>query len=70
MVARTLRFQESNGHFCRLVGLSATLPNYDDVGAFLRCSKENIFYFDGSYRPSPLEQSFIGIQLQLKKMHC
>ncbi|CAD7959463.1 unnamed protein product [Amoebophrya sp. A120] len=61
VIARTLRYQESSGHFTRLVGLSATLPNYKDVGDFLRCSNDNIFYFDGSYRPSPLEQTFLGI---------
>lgn len=44
-----------------MVGLSATLPNYKDVGAFLRVKQENIFYFDSSYRPIPLEQIYIGI---------
>ena len=45
----------------RIVGLSATLPNYKDVGAALRARKEGIFYFDQSYRPIPLEQRFIGV---------
>ena len=46
----------------RLVGLSATLPNYQDVATFLRVNKKNgLFYFDNSYRPVPLEQQFIGI---------
>ncbi len=45
----------------RLVGLSATLPNYQDVGTFLRVEEENIFYFDNSYRPVPLEQQYVGI---------
>ena len=48
-------------HF-RLVGLSATLPNYQDVATFLRVNvKKGLFYFDNSYRPVPLEQQFIGI---------
>lgn len=35
----------------RIVGLSATLPNYQDVAAFLRVDPEKgLFHFDGSYR--------------------
>ena len=46
----------------RLIGLSATLPNYQDVATFLRVNvKEGLFYFDNSYRPVPLEQQFIGV---------
>lgn len=46
----------------RIVGLSATMPNYKDIGEFLRISNENIFYFDDSYRPVPLEYNFISIK--------
>ncbi|TYZ63781.1 hypothetical protein PybrP1_001841 [[Pythium] brassicae (nom. inval.)] len=46
----------------RLVGLSATLPNYEDVAAFLRVDPaKGLFYFDASYRPVPLQQQYIGI---------
>jgi pre-mRNA-splicing helicase BRR2 len=35
----------------RIVGLSATLPNYDDVATFLRVKpNKGLFYFDNSYR--------------------
>ena len=34
----------------RLVGLSATLPGYEDVATFLRVEPENIMAFDPSYR--------------------
>lgn len=34
----------------RLVGLSATLPNYEDVASFLRVNLKNLFFFDNSYR--------------------
>lgn len=35
----------------RLVGLSATLPNYTDVATFLRVRPEKgLFYFDNSFR--------------------
>lgn len=58
---RTLRQMEQNHEECRLVGLSATLPNYQDVGTFLRVLPKNLFFFDNSFRPVPLEQQYIGI---------
>ncbi|KHN74055.1 Putative U5 small nuclear ribonucleoprotein helicase [Toxocara canis] len=61
IVVRTLRQMEQNHEECRLVGLSATLPNYQDVGTFLRVKPKHLFYFDNSYRPVPLEQQYIGI---------
>ena len=46
----------------RIVGLSATLPNYKDVGAFLGVNVDTgLFYFDASYRPVPLEMQFVGV---------
>eukprot|EP00835_Amoeboradix_gromovi_P000169 NODE_6_length_48303_cov_0.387022.p1 type:complete len:1732 gc:universal NODE_6_length_48303_cov_0.387022:3792-8987(+) len=51
----------SFNHPIRIIGLSATLPNYKDVGAFLKCPSSNVYYFDHSYRPCPLSQEFIGI---------
>ena len=43
----------------RVVGLSATLPNYEDVATFLRVKPEKgLFHFDNSYaltrNPQPL----------------
>lgn len=62
LVARTIRNMETTQDDVRLVGLSATLPNYKDVATFLRVDPKNgLFYFDNSYRPVPLEQKFIGI---------
>jgi len=70
VVARSLRFQETSGQPVRLVALSATLPNYQDVANFLRVDGENLFYFDAAYRPIPLETSFIGLTEtnQMKRM--
>ena len=49
----------------RLVGLSATLPNYQDVASFLRVKPDvGLFYFDTSYRPCPLAQQYIGINIK------
>ncbi|KAK9466803.1 Sec63 Brl domain-containing protein [Lipomyces arxii] len=63
IVARTLRRMEGvSADPVRLVGLSATLPNYADVATFLRVDpKRGLFFFDSSYRPCPLAQQFIGI---------
>lgn len=61
LVARTQRQVESTQSLIRIVGLSATLPNYVDVADFLRVNKmAGMFYFDASFRPVPLEQHFIG----------
>ncbi|KAH6906126.1 Sec63 Brl domain-containing protein [Coprinopsis sp. MPI-PUGE-AT-0042] len=62
IVARTIRRMEQTNEYVRLVGLSATLPNYKDVATFLRVDeKKGLFYFDASYRPCGLQQQFIGI---------
>ena len=62
LAARILRSVESLKDDVRIVGLSATLPNYTDVAAFLRVDpSEGLYFFDNSYRPVPLSQRFIGI---------
>lgn len=49
----------------RLVGLSATLPNFNDVASFLRVEHDKgLFYFDNSYRPCPLAQQYIGVTVK------
>ncbi|KAL7282501.1 hypothetical protein ACG7TL_003972 [Trametes sanguinea] len=63
IVARTLRQVESTQSVIRIVGLSATLPNYIDVADFLSVNRHTgLFYFDSSFRPVPLEQHFIGVR--------
>jgi activating signal cointegrator complex subunit 3 len=48
IVARTLRQVETTQSMIRIVGLSATLPNYIDVAEFLRVNPNSgLFYFDG-----------------------
>ncbi|CAH8318639.1 unnamed protein product [Eruca vesicaria subsp. sativa] len=65
IVARTLRQIETTKENIRLVGLSATLPNYEDVALFLRVDlKKGLFKFDHSYRPVPLHQQYIGITVK------
>ena len=63
LVARTERQVESTQSLIRIVGLSATLPNYIDVSDFLRVNRmAGLFYFDQSFRPVPLEQHFLGVK--------
>ncbi|KAF8212106.1 Sec63-domain-containing protein [Mycena galopus ATCC 62051] len=62
IVARTIRRMEQTSEYVRLVGLSATLPNFEDVATFLRVdNSKGLFYFDAAYRPCGLQQQFIGV---------
>ncbi len=62
IIARTIRRMEQLNEPVRLVGLSATLPNYQDVATFLRVNpSKGLFYFEAAYRPCPLKQEYIGI---------
>lgn len=63
IVARTQRQVESTQSLIRIIGLSATLPNYEDISDFLRVNRmAGLFFFDGSFRPVPLEQHFVGVK--------
>ncbi|KAF2834722.1 Sec63-domain-containing protein [Patellaria atrata CBS 101060] len=63
LVARTERQVESTQSLIRIIGLSATLPNFVDVSDFLKVNRmAGLFYFDASFRPVPLEQHFIGVK--------
>ena len=62
IVSRSIRQIEQTQELIRLVGLSATLPNYEDVALFLRVKPDKgLFFFDNSFRPVPLQQQFIGV---------
>jgi pre-mRNA-splicing helicase BRR2 len=62
IVARIIRQVETTAEPVRLVGLSATLPNYADVATFLRVKPDKgLFFFDHSYRPVPLQMQYVGI---------
>lgn len=52
-MARAIRNIEMTQEDVRLVGLSATLPNYEDVATFLRVDPaKGLFYFDNRYGES------------------
>ena len=57
---------ESRQKQLRIVGLSATLPNYKDVAEFLHVPERGLFYFGPEYRPVPLQQAFIGVMGNVK----
>lgn len=62
IISRTIRRMQQMNDPVRLVGLSATLPNYQDVATFLRVNpKTGLFYFESNYRPCPLKQEYVGI---------
>lgn len=44
----------------RIVGLLATLPNYQDVANFIGATA--VHYFDSLFRPCPLRQQFFGVK--------
>ncbi|XP_057196381.1 activating signal cointegrator 1 complex subunit 3 isoform X2 [Triplophysa rosa] len=72
LVARTLRQVESTQSMIRILGLSATLPNYLDVASFLHVNPYiGLFYFDSRFRPVPLGQSFVGIKAtnKIQQLH-
>ncbi|CAN0004769.1 unnamed protein product, partial [Heterosigma akashiwo] len=73
VVARMQRYVEAAQTLLRLVGLSATLPNYRDVAAFLRVGARGLHHFGPEHRPVPLSQTFVGVKeksrlLQLARM--
>jgi len=71
LVARTLRLVEQKQRMIRIVALSATLPNYNDVATFLRVNpRSGLFYFNASFRPVPLEQTFCGVKLAADAEHA
>jgi replicative superfamily II helicase len=62
LVARAMMTSAKTQRPIRIVGLSATLPNYDDVAKFIGAEGAGTFYFDSSYRPTPLKCGFYGIK--------
>jgi activating signal cointegrator complex subunit 3 len=67
VVARLHRLVESRQRQVRIVGLSATLPNYRDVAEFLQVPSRGLFFFGPEHRPVPLQQQFIGVIAQTRE---
>lgn len=69
VVSRLHRLVESRQKQLRIVALSATLPNYEDVAEFLQVPKRGLFFFGPEHRPVPLQQQFIGVFGNIKKRY-
>lgn len=69
VVSRLHRLVESRQKQLRIVGLSATLPNYQDVAEFLQVPDRGLFFFGPEHRPVPLQQQFVGVYGNVKKRY-
>lgn len=65
IVSRLFRYIELNQKYIRIIGLSATLPNYKDVSKFLKATKT--YNFEQNYRPVPLKTSILGVFENINK---
>lgn len=64
LIARIKRHKHLEGEPIRIIGLSATLPNYKDVAHFIaphQTIDDSTFYFNSTYRPIPLRQQYIAM---------
>lgn len=64
LIARIKRHKQIEGEPIRILGLSATLPNYKEVARFIAPDdpiEESTFFFDSTYRPIPLRQEYIAL---------
>jgi replicative superfamily II helicase len=62
LVARAMMTSAKTQKPIRIVGLSATLSNYEDLAKFIGADGQGTFYFDLSYRSTPLKCGFYGIK--------
>lgn len=59
IVCRIFRYVEMEQRAIRIVGISATLPNVEDVASFIKAKR--FFRFDDTYRPVSLDISLLGV---------
>lgn len=59
IVCRIFRYIEMEQRAIRIVGISATLPNVEDVASFIKAKR--FFRFDDTYRPVSLDVSLLGV---------
>lgn len=55
---------------CRVLGLSATIPNYQELGDWLGCPGSNVFSFGAEYRPLPLEMHIVKTTSDAESMNA
>lgn len=63
LIVRIKRHRMMEGEKIRILGLSATLPNYKDVSRFIApdSPESSTFYFGSKHRPIPLRQQYIAM---------
>jgi len=55
-----IRAKETPG--TRIIGMSASIPNYQDVGEFIGAEHKNTFYFGAGYREVPVTYRIYGLR--------
>lgn len=65
IIMRTFQYSETSQRFMRIIGISATVPNYRDVAEFLHVPPAGLLYYGQEYRPVPLVQTIVGVKPQL-----
>eukprot|EP01035_Chromulina_nebulosa_P017164 gene17164-22679_t len=60
LVIRIKTWKLNDGQF-RIIGLSATLPNVQDIGSWLNCKDEYIHLFSNEFRPVPLHVEVLAL---------
>lgn len=60
-MARTLSAIERHQTPLRIVGISATIPNYVDLKNFLQVPDNGLFVFGDEFRPVKMEKYVIGV---------
>lgn len=65
LMLRLKAMSEKSQTKIRVVGLSATLPNYKDVAEFI--GARHVFSFDQRYRPVPLSVKIVGFKKGSKR---
>lgn len=61
IVARSFTHMHASQRNHRIVALSATLPNWKDIGLWLDMRPEHTFRFGAEVRPVPLSQTVLGV---------
>lgn len=62
IVCRAKQYIEQLQSPIRMVGISATIPNYTDIQRFMDVPDAGLFVFGDEYRPVPMSQFIVGVK--------
>lgn len=62
IVCRAKQYIEQLQSPIRMVGISATIPNYTDIQRFMDVPDEGLFVFGDEFRPVPMSQFIVGLK--------